>query len=163
MKSASTTSGTYQLITPPALKERIGGGEGIDAELARRANTAVDHMRIDFLQRVAATVGEITEQNMLAENSVDSGGDFAAEISPMFSDLEMQAAAFGYSLIGDICASLSRYVEHLEAPEDLAGKVVCAHLDALRSVVGHKIEHDGGHLGRALTESLNELVAKSHR
>ena len=151
------------MITPPALKSRVGAGAGIDGELTRRANTAVHQMQVDFLQHVATTVGDFAKQNTLTEKSADDGGEFAAEISRVFRDLEMQGSALGYSLVGDICASLCSYVENLDAPEDLAGKIVGAHTDALRSAVGNSIDGDGGQVGRDLVESLNQLVAKSTR
>jgi len=163
MTATRNNNGTYQLITPPALKERVGLGAGIDTELARRANTAVNHMRVDFLQRVATTLSRITEQKTLADKSADAGGDVAAELSRTFRDLEMQSAALGHSLVGDICASMCGYVENLDAAENLTGKVVRAHIDALRSVVGNSIEGDGGRIGQALIESLDELVDKSSR
>ncbi len=41
-------------------------------------------------------------------------------------------------------ASLCGYIENLTAPETLSSKVVSAHIDVLRSVIGHAIDGVGG-------------------
>lgn len=164
MSSAPKNNGTYQLITPPnALKARVGAGIGIDTELAKRANSAVENMQGDFLQRVSTAVGEIAAQLTLAEQPGYGSDDYAAEITRISHDLQTQGAAFDYPLVSDICASLSGYVKNLGPAERVADKVVGAHIDALRSVIGDSIDGDGdgGQVGQDLIKSLSELVALS--
>jgi len=154
--------GTYELITPPnALKARLGAGIGIDASLAKRADTAVENMQGNFLRHVSDATADIAEQIELAEKSGNGGAGCAAEISRISQDLQMRGIALGYPMVGDICASLCSYIENLKAPEDLAGKVVQTHTDAIRSVVSNDIEGDGGSVGQALIESLRELVTRA--
>lgn len=161
MSNMPKNTGTYELITPPTLKSRIGMGVGIDEELANRASSAVQHMRSELLRRAATVVGEITERSKHCETSKSGAGSIAADIAPIFRDLEMQGVALGYTLFGNICASLYNYTEGLEAPDDLSGKIVRAHTDALRSVVGNGIDGDGGQVGQALIESLDMLVTRA--
>ena len=161
MSSAPKNKGTYQLITSPnALKARVGAGIGIDTELAKRANSAVENMQGDFLQRVSTAVGEIAAQLTLAEKPGIDGDDYAVEITRISHDLQTQGAAFDYPLVSDICASLSDYVKNLGPAERVADNVVGAHIDALRSVIGNSIDGDGGQVGQDLIESLSKLVAK---
>ena len=75
--------------------------------------------------------------------------------------MQAQGAAFGYPLISDICVSLCSYLKNQNASNGVAGKVISAHTDAIRSVVGNAIEGDGGRTGQDLVVSLNLLVAKS--
>lgn len=164
MSGAPKDSGTYQLITPPnALKARLGAGVGIDATLAKRAETAVDNMQGNFLLHVTDATTDIAEQIELAEKLGGDGYGSAAEISRISHDLQMRGIALGYPMVGDICASLCNYIENLKAPEDLASKVVETHTDAIRTVVSNAIEDDGGRVGQDLIEGLKELVSRSHR
>ncbi len=159
--SAAEPDGSYQLINPPPLKQRVGVGRGIDAELVRRAKTAVDRIRTDYLHRVATTAGDVTHLINATKKPTGDRVNTPGAISRIFRDVQMQAAALDYPLVNDICKSLCSYVEHLDAPEELDKIVVRAHTDALRSVVNNSVTGDGGHLGRALIKSLNELVDKS--
>ncbi len=154
--------GTYQLITPPnALKARVGVEIGVDRQLAKKADSVVQNMQGEFLQRLSMAVGEIAAQLALAENTADENDAYAAEVFRISRDLQTQGAAFGYPLASDVCASLCGYIENLTAPETLSSKVVSAHIDVLRSVIGHAIDGDGGRVGQDLVESLNDLVARS--
>lgn len=161
---AAKKGGTYELITPPnTLKARLGAGIGIDAALAKRADAAVENMHGKFLRHVTDATGDIAEQIEIVEKSGKDRHGCAAAISRIAKDLQMRGIALGYPMVGDICASLCGYIENLTAPEDLAGNIVASHTDAIRSVVSNAIEGDGGSVGQALTESLQELVARTQR
>jgi hypothetical protein len=161
---APKNSGTYELITPlNALKTRIGGGPGVDRQMAKRASAAVASLQGDFLQRVSTATGEITAQIALAKRSDGDGEECAAEIFRISSDLRTQGAAFDYPLISDICASLCSYIEIFKMPAGAAGEVVRAHTDALQLVLDNAIQGDGGYEGLDLIESLNKLANRSRR
>jgi hypothetical protein len=154
-------NGTYQLITPPnSLKARVGAGFGVDMELAKRADSAVQNMQDDFLRRVSSAVSEIAAQLSLAEQSDEEYAECVSEISRIAQELEAQGTAFGFPLVSDVCVSLKRYVEKLDAPVDMESKIILAHMDVLRSVTGNSIAGDGGQVGNDLVDSLNELVAR---
>jgi hypothetical protein len=162
MSDDPKNNGTYQLITPPnSLKARVGAGVGVDAELAKRADSAVQNMQGNFLQRVSSGVCEIAAQLTLAEQSDDEWAECGSEISRIAQELETQGMAFGFPLVGDVCISLRRYVENLDTPVDMDGKIVLAHMDVLRSVTGNSIVGDGGQVGSELVDSLNELVTRA--
>lgn len=164
MSGGRENNGTYELITPPnTLKERVGAGNGIDASLVKNADAAVRNMHGKFVQRVTDAIDDIAEQIALAEKSEDDGHGCAAEVSRISRDLQLRGEAYGYPLVGDICVSLSSYIENLDAPEDMAGNVVCPHTDAIREVVGNHIEGDGGRVGQDLVDGLIDLVNRSLR
>jgi hypothetical protein len=164
VNNAPNNKGTYQIITPPnALKARVGGGLGVDRQLAEKAGTAVDILQADFLSRVAAAIGEIAARMTITERSEDDDADHAAGIFRISQDLQIQGAAFDYPLVSDICASLCSCVESFDAPADTAGELVRAHTDALQLVIDHAIEGDGGYAGLDLVESLTKLVNQARR
>lgn len=164
MSGGHKGNGTYELITPPnTLKERVGAGNGIYASLVKNADAAVRNMHGKFLQRVTDAIDDITEQIELTEKSGDDGYGCAAEVSRVSHDLQLRGEAYGYPLVGDICVSLRSYIENLDAPEDMARKVVCPHTDAIREVVGNDIVGDGGRVGQNLVDSLIEMVNRSLR
>lgn len=156
--------GTYELITPPnTLKARLGAGSGIDASLAKRAESAVKNAQGNFLKHITDAIGDIADQVETAEKPGNDGYVCVEKITRISQDLQLRGVALGYPMVGDICESLCGYIENLKAPEDMAGKVVETHTDAIRSVVSNDIEGDGGQVGQALVESLKLLVAKTQR
>jgi hypothetical protein len=156
--------GTYELITPPnTLKARLGAGTGIDAELAKRADTAVKNVQGNFLKHISDAIGDIADQVELAEKPGNDGYVSAEKITRISQDLQLRGVALGYPLVGDICTSLCNYIENLEVPGDMVGKVVGTHTDAIRSVVANDIEGDGGQVGQDMVESLKELVTRTQR
>ena len=161
MTDEDKNNGTYQLITPPnALKARVGAGLGIDKELAKRANTAVENLQNNFMEQISTAVVEIAAQMSLAENSDDEGEEYAEEVSRISDDLLNQSLAFGFPLVSDVCKSLCGYMEKLEPGTPPAGAIVSAHIDILRSVIGNAIDDDGGAIGKELVVSLSALVAR---
>lgn len=164
MSGGPGNNGTYELITPPnTLKERVGAGKGIDASLVKNADAAVQNMHGKFLQRVTDATDDIAKQIALAEKSGDDGYGCAAEVSRISHDLRLRGEAYGYPLVGDICVSLCSYIENLDAPEDMARKIVCPHTDAIREVVGNDAVGDGGRVGQDLVDRLIDLVNRSPR
>lgn len=164
MSSAPKDNGTYQLITPPnTLKERVGAGKGIDAALVERASAAVDKMHDNFVQKVSLAIDDIAAQMADAAGASGNGSDPITAICQISRDLQMQGAAFGYPMISDVFGSLGGYVEKLQQPGDLDAVIVEAHTDAVRSVVAHEIEDDGGSVGQDIVASLRELVDKAVR
>ncbi|NNE86053.1 MAG: hypothetical protein HKN28_18980 [Alphaproteobacteria bacterium] len=162
MSEDPKNNGTYQLITPPnSLKARVGAGFGVDTELAKRADSAVQNMQGDFLQRVSSAACEIAVQLSLVEQSDAECAESCLELSRIAQELETQGTAFGFPLVSDVCVSLKRYVENLDAPGDVDSKIIRAHMDVLRSVTGNSIAGDGGQVGNDLVGSLNELVARA--
>jgi len=159
MGDVAPKQGTYQLITPPALKARVGSGAGIDAGLVERAHSAVQVLQADFLQRIANAAYTI------AISATGQGGGSmsdaaAAAVVEQFHNFEQQARALGFTLLGDICASLCGYAKQSGAG-NLNGKIVRAHTEAVCAAVADGSLGDGGLLGRAIVDSLRELVARS--
>lgn len=159
MGDAAPKQGTYQMITPPALKARVGVGDGIDASLVERAHGAVRVLQADFLQRIANAAYTI------AISATGHGGGAkneaaAADIVEQFRNFELQARTLGFTLLGDICASLCGYAEQ-SGTGSLNGKIVRAHTEAVCAAVADGRLGDGGLLGRAIVDSLRELVARS--
>ena len=164
MTDSPENNGTYQIITPPnALKARVGGELGIDPALAKKADAAVENMQAEFLQRAGAAVAEIAAQITLASDSDSDGGECAAEVHRIAHELQTQGAAFAYPLISDVSASLCRYLDSLDPLAILSSKIVCAHTEAIQSIICNSIQGDGGRMGQALIAGLNDLVAKSSR
>lgn len=162
MGSEPKNNGTYQLITPPnTLKTRVGAGFGVDTALANKANSAVENMQDEFLQRVSTAVVEIAAQLSLVEQSEDESAEFVAEVWRISNDLLKQGEAFGYPLVSDVCTSLCGYIAGLGTDKPPVSQIVSAHIDVLRSVIGNSIDGDGGSVGKDLIVSLNVLVAKT--
>ncbi len=66
-----------------------------------------------------------------------------------------------FPLVSRICTTLCRYLEQLGVRETADSDVLRAHANALRAVIGNRIEGDGGHTGRDLIEGLEALVIVS--
>ena len=160
MADARRPGGTYQVITQPnALKQRLGTGAGIDSRLTDQANEAVDRLHAAFRQRVGAAVGEIRGELARVGREPAQSAPAMDAIQLVARDLQLQAAAFDWPLISDVCTSLRSYLDACGATRHLDRAVVGAHADVLQRVVDRAIAGDGGYEGVALIERLNKAVA----
>lgn len=166
MAKATRDGGTYELITPPNhLKTKVAksASSGFDAALLSRAAAAIDNLREDFEGFVLAEakkLGALSRELAADRGKAEAIGQQAFLIG---HEIGGQGATFGYDLATEIGLSLCRYVERLGRPENLSDEVLRAHADALRAVVGNRIDGTGGAAGADLIRELGLLVDRMSR
>lgn len=154
-------NGTYQLITPPNLlkdKVRKTDGPGIDPELLKRAEAAVDGLKDEFEAQVLAEAGRINELAQSLADDRSKAEEVSRQVYLIGHEVAGQGATYGYDLVTQIGNSLCRYIDRLGWPGETSDEVLRAHADAIRAVVGNKVNGTGGAVGESLVAGLNELV-----
>lgn len=86
-----------------------------------------------------------------------------AEIKAIARGMQGHGNMFGYPLISTFADSLHGFCDHSAPVGDGHLELIKAHVDAMRAVIAHRISGDGGQVGRQLTTSLEEAIAKLRR
>lgn len=161
MAKESRGNGSYELINPPnLLKAKVGNGAGggFDPTLLSRAEKAITSLKDDFEALVLAEAAKLTELSDELGADRAKAEKIGAKAFVVGHDIGGQGATFGYDLVTEIGLSLCRYIERIGWPGDLNADVLRAHADALRAVVGNRVNGHGGKAGASLVEGLRVLV-----
>jgi hypothetical protein len=150
-------------VTPPmpALRPKLGGGFGINADAIARAEEALKAMSAQF---GAWLQDEIVKLDQAQADVRDKGwtSETAEALYFRAHDLKGLGTTYEYPLVTRIAGSLCRLLDKGEARLDAPLVVVDAHVDAIRAVVRDQVKTDENPTGRVLAESLEAKVAE-HR
>lgn len=150
-------------VTPPmpALRPKLGGGFGINADAIARAEEALKAMSAQF---GAWLQDEIVKLDQAQADVRDKGWtpETAEALYFRAHDLKGLGTTYEYPLVTRIAGSLCRLLDKAEARLDAPLVVVDAHVDAIRAVVRDQVKTDENPTGRVLAESLEAKVAE-HR
>ena len=103
-------------------------------------------------------------ENLVAELESD-GRPWRQSLSDMrliVHNVKGQGTSFGYPMMTGIGDSLYRLVLAVqEKPTADTIRVMAAHIDALRTIIGHGIRSEGGSLGQQVLARLKSLAGKA--
>ena len=148
------------VIRPPnALRMKVGGGFGINADAVARAEEALKAMAAQFDQwlkdeivKLDAAQARICEEGYTPET--------AENLYFRAHDLKGLGTTYEYPLVtriaGSLCKMLDDAGKRMQAPTTLLD----AHIDAIRAVVRDQIKTDEHPVGRTLAETLEAKVAE---
>lgn len=158
-KSASSggkKSAKFEEINPPnTLRAKVGNGSGMNPAFLKRAEAAMEEIRVDFEAHLFAEVDRIS--TMFSEMA-SSGAFKPRELYLVAHELRGQAGSFDYELLSRFGDTLC---ELLQGKTDLSPReveVVGSHIDAMRAVVRRKVKGDGGDVGQELADGLQSMV-----
>ncbi|MBA4806946.1 Hpt domain-containing protein [Brevundimonas sp.] len=148
-------------VTPPmpALRPKLGGGFGINADAIARAEEALKAMSAQFGQWLN---DEIVKLDQAQADIRDKGWTSQTAETLYFRahDLKGLGTTYEYPLVTRIAGSLCRLLDDAAARLDAPMVVVDAHIDAIRAVVRDQVKTDENPTGRILAESLEAKVAE---
>jgi chemotaxis protein histidine kinase CheA len=155
-----------QIIDPPnKLKDKvgIGGPNAVDAKTLEQAEQAIVDMTDSYLEWAVedlAKVGAALDHLLEDPNATDRKQRLE-KIFLIVHDMKGQGGSFNYRLITVIGDGLCRAIERMTG-ENIAAEneVVKVHVDALKLVIGHRMDGDGGKEGEALVAGLRSVAAK---
>jgi|TARA_B100000315_G_C14515397_1_gene558896 hypothetical protein len=153
-----------QFIDPPNLLTRktgasLGGG-GTIAEAARLAAEAVIIARAsDYTERASQEIGALANEHAKAVKDLAVRAEQIASIGKAVHEIRSEGSTFGYPLITQVGTSLYDFCQYAQA-SDAQIEVIGAHIDALRVIIGEKIDGDGGVVGAELLDKLRLASAK---
>lgn len=153
-----------QVINPPntlKTKVKIGGPGAVSPEILERAEAVIANLTENYLEWVKEDFSKITA---VFEDLKAGRGNEAEVLDRIFQiahDMKGQGGSFGYDLITVVGDKLCRLVEKMKGPLGDADKeVIRLHIDAMRVIIGQRIEGDGGPIGEKLIKGLELVTVK---
>jgi hypothetical protein len=148
-------------ITPPtnALRLKVGGGFGINADAIAKAEEALKAMSAQFGEWLNDEIVKLDK----AQADIREHGYTPATAEALYfraHDLKGLGTTYEYPLVTRIAGSLCRMLDDAERRMSAPLAVLDAHIDAIRAVVRDQIKTDEHPTGRALAETLEERVAE---
>lgn len=150
------------VIRPPnALRMKVGGGFGINADAVARAEEALKAMAAQFDQwlkdeivKIDAAQAQIRERGYTPET--------AEALYLRAHDLKGLGTTYEYPIVTRIAGSLCKLLDDPQQRMAAPLALVDAHVDGIRAVVRDEIKTDDHPVGRTLVDTLEARVSE-HR
>ena len=148
-----------QMIQPPSLKLKFGGGRlgAIDPAAIARAEAALKSLSSNFSQWLAEEIAKLEG----ARQQVKVDGITPSSMENLYlraHDLKGLGTTYGYQLITRIAGSLCRMIDDKEKRATTPLELVDAHIDAIKAAVRDDIKSDEHPVGRILVVELERRV-----
>lgn len=149
-----------QIIRPPnALRAKVGGFGGIDANAIAKAEAALKAMSAQFGQWLNDEIVKLDQ----AQADIRAKGYTPETAEALYfraHDLKGLGATYQYPLVTRIAGSLCRLMDDTAKRMQAPLVILDAHVDAIRAVVRDEIQTDEHPVGRDLAETLEARVAE---
>ncbi len=147
------------------LQDKVGGRTGaageIDPKLIAAAQSAVQRLMPDYDTQAARELAAIQAAVVEANASTGKTRLLAVKrIEALTNEMRGAGETFGYPLLSKFGRSCCSFVQGLTEVNDAQMTVIAAHVDAMAAVVTHKIQGDGGAIGRELAIALKKAIDK---
>lgn len=153
-------SSPAQVIRPPnTLRQKVGGGLGIDAAAIAKAEQALKAMSEQFGQWLQDEIDKLDA----AQAAIRAQGYTPETAEALYfraHDLKGLGTTYQYPLVTRLAASLCRLLDQPDQRMRAPGFLLDAHVDAIRAVVRDQIQTDEHPTGRILAETLEAKVAQ---
>ncbi|HEX4860187.1 MAG TPA: Hpt domain-containing protein [Rhizomicrobium sp.] len=150
-----------ELFMPPnMLKAKVGSSiGGIDMAALKRAEAAVEVMKVDFQEWIGEDVDRLVKarERFGAEKSDDT----RAALMRASHDIKGQASTFEFPLIARVASSLCKLIEATTTPESVPLGLVDAHVAAIRIIFRDKIKDPSNRMAMELCEELEARVTEA--
>ena len=152
-------SNSAQVIRPPNnLRQKVGGGFGINADAIAKAEEALRAMSAQFSQWLSDEVAKLDK----AQADIREKGYTPETAEALYfraHDLKGLGTTYEYPLVTRIAGSLCKMLDDADRRITAPIAILDAHIDAIRAVVRDQIKTDEHPTGRALAETLEARVA----
>jgi hypothetical protein len=147
-----------ELFMPPnMLKAKVGGSiAGIDVSALRRGEAALETLKAEFHDWVAADIAQLKIARDAFATNPDTGS--RGRLHRTSLDMTGQAETFEYPLVARLAKSLCDLVANAAA--DIPMPLVDAHVDAIRTIFRDGIKSQNDPLGLELAAELETRVAE---
>lgn len=145
-----------ELFMPPNMLKAKAGGGGFDTAAMKRAEAAMENLKGQFVDWVAADVRAL----MAASSAFTKGGGEDARQALMRTahDIKGQAATFDYPLMSRVAGSLSRLLGESKPDAALPAGLIEAHVAAIQVIFREKITDPQNALALTLCSELDARV-----
>ncbi|MBY0431428.1 MAG: phosphorelay protein [Rhodospirillales bacterium] len=151
-----------EFIHPPnTLKSKVSyGPDGVDMDMLEKAEAVIANLQGSYLEWVQEDLTKL--QALYSEAAADESRrpEVFRKIFGISHDVKGQGGSFGYNLMTIIGNQLCRFIEGSKATGTSEMEVIKLHIDAMRLVIGQRLEGDGGKIGDNLVRGLQAVVSK---
>ena len=154
-----------EIIRPPnKIKEAVGNG-GLDAQVVRKAQTAleINASAIDFRPQARAIIDTLQQAYNAAQDGSRAGTDAIEAMIHPAMQLKAQSGRFKYNLLSEICNILVNFLETAEKADRNALSIVHVHLLTIRAIINRSMTGDGGAVGKELRDALMDACNRYYR
>ena len=168
MEDNNTMSQTQQaaeIIRPPnKIKEAVGNG-GLDAQVVRKAQTAleINASAIDFRPQAREMIEHLQHAYNAASSGAATGVDAIEAMIHPAMQLKAQGGMFKYTLLTDVCNILVNFLETAEKIDRNSLAIVHVHLMTIRAIISRSMVGDGGVVGKELRDALMDACNRYYR
>lgn len=166
MTSPQKGKKAYIIRSRNRLKEMAQGGargeSGVDPALLDKAMAEVQSATEDFSAIAAETITAMREDLANAQEAAERA-THVKRIQGQAHELRNQGGTFGYPLVSRVAKSLYQYTGARRDASDSHLTVIKAHIDTLAALLHHKVDGDGGEIGRQLIDALKAAITKHDR
>jgi HPt (histidine-containing phosphotransfer) domain-containing protein len=147
-----------ELFMPPnMLKAKAGGGlGGLDLAALKRAEGAMETLKIEFDDMMASDVEKLAGARQRYAKTPD--GDSRAALLRAAHDIKGQAPTFNFPLIARVAASLSRLIAELPQSRQVPAALVDAHVGAIQVMHRQGLKDTGDKTAQTLCAELDTRV-----
>ena len=158
---AGPRKATAEIIEPPPGRVAPvghGGGFKLDEAALARAETVVRSMQCDYLVWARDEIGALETLYREVRATPANRGGIIREIANAAHDVKGNGGTFGYHLMTAIGGSLSTFCRAIDGSGAEIGdarlEVIRVHIDAMKMVIDHGLEGDGGEIGANMVAML---------
>ena len=147
-----------EIFMPPnMLKAKVGGGAvGLDMSAIKRAEKAIDTLKVEFGDWINADVDKLVECRDRFAKAQDA--DTQGDLYRAGHDLKGQALTFGFPMAARVASSLCKLLDgEVRSPLPL----IDAHVNAVRVIVRKNIKDETDPTAIAVATELESRVAET--
>lgn len=163
--SPETAAQNAEIIRPPnKIKEAVGNG-GLDAQVLRKAQTAleINASGIDFRPQAREMIEILQKAYDKASSGAATGTDAIEAMIHPAMQLKAQGGMFKYALLTEICNILVNFLETAEKVDQNSLAIVHVHLLTIRAIINRSMVGDGGPAGKELRDALMDACNRYYR
>ncbi|HIJ62412.1 MAG TPA: phosphorelay protein [Rhodospirillaceae bacterium] len=150
---------------PNRLKAKVSyGPDGVDAQRLEQAEAMISALAPEYLSWVIDDLKRLQSALDVALATAEDARPAAVRaIFEISHDMKGQGGSFNYGMITQVGALLCNFIEARASFDAQEMEVIRLHVEAMRLVIGQKMEGDGGRPGQSLLKGLQAVIAKVSR
>jgi chemotaxis protein histidine kinase CheA len=146
-----------EIFMPPnILKAKVGGSGGLDPSAIKRAEAAIEELKVEFAGWIIEDVNRLMETRNEYETQMDN--DRLGNLYRAAHDLKGQATTFDFPLVARVASSLCKLTDDTSYGVVLPLPLIDAHVDAIKVIVRDGIKDPTNQVATVLAVELERQV-----
>ena len=133
----------------------------LDADaMIRRAEAAVESLKDEYPKSVEKHLVGLQQAYDRARANPDQREVELEAIARIAHNVKGEGGSFGYRLMTTLGGSLYTFAKGRGECGDVHLDIIDQHIEAMRAVIRNRLEGDGGEVGKALVDALEDAIVK---